>query len=90
MPAMTHTASDMKAALDLAAGMTATIRVARALATSGRQIDLSGIERDAGLLCARVFDLPPASGRFLRPHLLALLSEHDALAAALAAARPGP
>lgn len=72
----------------MAAGLTSTLGVARALAETGRRIDLSGLESQVGLLCARMLDLEPDEGRSARVELIRLRAELDALAAVLA--RPPP
>ena len=69
---------------ELADTISATLRMARALIEGHRQVDLSGLDRMVGLLCARVLDLPPAQGRALRPLLASLLAELDELNGALA------
>jgi hypothetical protein len=63
-------------------GIVSVLRVARVLAQARRPVDLDGLERVVGPLCAGALDLPPADGRALRPLLVALLAELDALAAA--------
>ena len=63
----------------LAEALTQTIGVARALAESGRAIDLIGLDREVGLLCAQSLDLPPDTGRRVRPQLIALSSAMEAL-----------
>ena len=75
---------DTASAVTATDGIVATVRIARALVQAGRQVDLGGLDRMVGLLCARVLDLPPEQGRTLRPRLLALLAELDELNGALA------
>lgn len=73
--------------------MAATMLMARALLVAGHRIDLDGVEREIGDLCAEAVALPRAEGRRLRPALQGLLSEVEALEADLAArtgARTGP
>jgi hypothetical protein len=60
-----------------------TICVARVLVEHGRTIDLTGLDRGIGLLCAKALDLPPDAGRKVRSHLIVLLKEADSLAEAL-------
>lgn len=72
------------AATALAEGISATLRMARALIEGHRQVDLAGLDGMVGLLCARALDLPPEQGRALRPRLLLLLAELDGLNGALA------
>ena len=71
----------------LAEKLANTIGVARALAESGRPIDLTGIDQDIGLLCAKSLDLPPDEGRRMRPRLVALSGAMEALSRALATLR---
>jgi hypothetical protein len=66
-----------------AAQLAGAIRLARALLDGGREIDLAGLEEQAGRLCAQTLDLPPAEGRALRGALIALRAEADGLIAAL-------
>ena len=74
--------------LGLATGLLNTIAVARALAENGRRLDLTGLDSQVGLLCARMLDLEPDEGRIARVELLRLRADLDALAAVLA--RPPP
>ncbi len=55
------------------------LRMTRALIAGGRRVDIAGLERQVGLLCARSLDLPPDDGRELRPMLIGLLTDLDAL-----------
>jgi hypothetical protein len=74
--------SDRAAALARAA--VGTLQVARALAQSRRSIDLAGLDQEIGRLCAAALDLPAAQGRAMRPLLVDVLAELDALAACVA------
>jgi hypothetical protein len=69
----------------LAAAIASTLRMARALATAGRSIDLSGLDGAVGLVCAKSLDLPPDEGGQMRDTLIALLQELDTLGDALQA-----
>ncbi len=60
-----------------------TICVARVLVEHGRTIDLAGLDRGVGLLCAKALDLQPHVGREIRPHLVVLLAEVDRLTEAI-------
>ena len=62
-----------------------TAELARALAESGRVIDLTGLDHEVGLLCAKSLDLPPDEGRRIRPQLIALSGVMEALSRVLAA-----
>src|SRR4051812_13236561 len=64
----------------LADSVAATLRIARVLMDASREIDLSGLDQEAGRLCALALDLPPAEGRALRVRLIEVLAELDALA----------
>lgn len=77
-------AAPLDAAAAMAAQVAATLQVAAALAQSGRRLDLEGLDRMVGQLCARTLDLPPAQGRQLRPRLISLQAELDALEGLLA------
>lgn len=66
-----------------AAALRKTAVLARALAISGRSIDLTGLDDQVGLICARALDLPPEGGRALRSDLESLLAEIASLAAAM-------
>jgi hypothetical protein len=68
----------------LAEELRKTTDLARALAESGRAIDLTGLEHDVGLLCAKSLDLPPDEGRRVRPRLIALSGAMEALSRVLA------
>ena len=74
--------SDRAAAL--ARASVGTLQVARALAQSRRSIDLAGLDQEIGRLCAAALDLPAAQGRAMRPLLVDVLAELDALAACVA------
>lgn len=67
----------------LAERLSRTLAVARALAISGRQIDLNGIQDGVGLLCAKTLDLPRADARRLLPALHEVLAQIDSLRLAL-------
>ena len=40
-----------------------TVNIAAGLATGGRRVDVAGLDRSVGLLCAKALDLPPTEGR---------------------------
>ena len=60
--------------------MAATVAVASGMAGTGRTVDLTGLDDTAGVLCARILDLPPAEGIGFRAALLELDSRMEALA----------
>ena len=68
--------------------LTHMIGIARALAESGRPVDLTGFDDDVGLLCAKALDLPADEGRKIRPLVIALSAAMDSLSRALAARQP--
>jgi hypothetical protein len=70
--------------------MAATLILARALVTSGHRIDLDGVEREIGDLCAETVALPRDQGVLLRPALEQLLREVEALESDLSARLAGP
>ena len=63
------------------------VGIARALVEAGRAIDLTGLDRQVGLLCAKSLDLPPDDGRRVRPRLIALFGSMEALSRVLARTR---
>jgi hypothetical protein len=65
--------------------LTETVGMARVLASSGRVVDLTGLDQDVGLLCAKSLDLSPDEGRSLRPNLIVLSVAMDTLSRVLAA-----
>ena len=70
--------------------LTNIVGVARALVEAGRDVDLAGLDRQVGLLCAKTLDLPPDEGRRLRPRLIALSATVETLLRAMAARDPPP
>ena len=83
---------DTSAAIDavraLSEELTKMVGVARALVEAGRAIDLTGIDGQVGLLCAKSLDLPPDDGRRIRPRLIALFGSMEALARVIASHAP--
>jgi hypothetical protein len=79
------TQNALSAVRALATELTTTIDLARELTVLGRAVDLTGLDRQVGLLCAKSLDLPPDEGRRVRPRLLALSGSIEALSRALAA-----
>ncbi|MGA3400078.1 MAG: hypothetical protein ABSC95_12735 [Acetobacteraceae bacterium] len=67
-----------------------TLGIARNLVRAGKLVDLTGLDAEMGFVCARTLDLPPDEGRAMRPELIALRAEIDALTAALATRAPPP
>ena len=78
-------AAALRTAIGMSEGLARTICIARVLVENGRTVDMAGLDRGIGLLCAKALDLPLESGRELRPHLSALLTVVDQLTEALQA-----
>ena len=76
-------ATALQATIAMGEGLMRTMLIARLLVTNGRTVEMAGLEHGVGLLCAKSLDLPPEGGRSVRPHLIALLTELDALTEAL-------
>lgn len=81
----TNTHDPVAAVRALADELTQMVGLARALTESGRMIDLSGLDSQIGLLCAKSLDLPPDDGRRIRPRLIALSGAIEALTRVVAA-----
>ena len=73
----------LQATIAMSEGLMRTMLIARLLVTNGRTVEMAGLEHGVGLLCAKSLDLAPEAGRGLRPRLLTLLAELDALTGAL-------
>ena len=67
----------------MATSMTRVVCIAKVLIDNGRSIDLTGLDRGVGLLCAKSLDLPPEAGRSVLPSLAALLDDVERLTNAL-------
>jgi hypothetical protein len=73
-----HAAFDaqaIEAVLGIGNELARTLSIARLLIERGRAVDLTGLDRGMGLLCAKALDLPYESGRSLRPFLCELLAQ---------------
>jgi hypothetical protein len=70
--------------------VTQTLGVARGLVEAGRYVDLTGLEDQIGLLCAKALDLPSDEGRAIRGDLVGMLARVEALSAALLHAHTSP
>ncbi|MDQ1079007.1 hypothetical protein QE401_001533 [Pseudoroseomonas cervicalis] len=75
--------ASLQAVLATAESLRTTLSLARALAQSGRRVDLAGLEQDIAPLCAAALALPPACGREARQALYALRAELESLLALL-------
>ncbi len=64
------------------------LNVAKSLLEAGHSIDLTGLNDQVGLLCAKSLDLPPDEGRRVRPRLIVLSGSIEALSRALQKAAP--
>ena len=71
----------------LSQGIARVLELAVILAESGRRIDLVGIDRKVGLMCAQALDLPPDLGRDLLPALRAQIVTIDRLTELIRTAR---
>jgi len=71
----------------MSVGIARVLDLAVILAQSGRRIDLVGIDRKVGLLCAQALDLPPELGRELVPALKSQIATLDELTALIRAHR---
>ena len=76
-------AAALRTAIGMSEGLARTICIARVLVENGRTVDMAGLDRGVGLLCAKALDLPIEAGRELRPHLAALLTAVGQLTEAL-------
>ena len=76
--------------LTLAARLTRTVAVARALTAAGRVVDLAGLEDGVGLLCAKTLDLDRPDARQILPALLELTAQIDGLRAYIVQSRREP
>lgn len=88
MPDPTPCDPALMSVAELAEGISGTIRMARGLVDGRRHVDLDGLDRMIGVLCARSLDLQPESGTAIRPQLATLLAELDGLGVSLAASLP--
>jgi hypothetical protein len=68
--------------------MLGTMILARELVLAHRTIDIAGLDQQAGLLCARVLDLPFEDWPRFRPPLHRLAEAAEALHTALADQKP--
>jgi hypothetical protein len=68
--------------------LTKLVDFTRALVDANRKVDLTGLECEIGLLCAKSLDLPPDEGRRIRPRLLALFGSVEGLSRAFCAHGP--
>ena len=71
------------AALALADAIGRTLGITQQLIRIGRRVDLGGLDRAVGLLCAKTLDQRPDFGRDLRPRLSTLLQQIDELMTAV-------
>jgi hypothetical protein len=73
----------LTALLSFLEDMSNTVAIIRRLVENGRAVDLTGLDNRMGLLCAMTLDLPSELGRALRPELIRLLGEVDAVSTVL-------
>jgi hypothetical protein len=69
---------------ELGSRLSRTLGIARALAESGRQLDLRGIEDGVGLLCAQTLDLSNSEAHGMVFMLREILAQVDTLTEILA------
>jgi len=74
----------------LAGDLTKLVEFNRYLVDTGRAVDLTWLNGQVGLLCAKSLDLPPDEGRRVRPRLIALSGSIEALSRALQKAARWP
>ena len=70
----------LEATRSMTTSLLGTIEVARALARSGHRLDLTGLDSQVGLLCAKTLDLPSREGREVLHELIGLRSALISLA----------
>ena len=73
---------------DFAEQLKNVVDTARALVDANREVDLTGLDREIGLLCAKSLDLPPDEGRRIRPRLIALFGSVEGLSRSFCARGP--
>jgi hypothetical protein len=66
----------------MAEALLVILRMALVFLQAGRPVDLTGLEQEAGQLCAKALDLEETGRKRLRPKLVHALAELDALARA--------
>lgn len=74
--------------IHLKEGIQHTISIAKTLVSAGRVVNLTGLDRAVGLLCAKALDLAPGRGSSINPHLLSLLDNAESLTQAVRNAGP--
>jgi len=84
MHAATETATPLAGVLACLEQFGRTLAIAGNLTRAGKRVDLTGLDTEMGFICARVLDLPPEEGRGLRPVLVALQAQLEALTDAVA------
>ncbi len=72
----------------MAGALDRILRLAGALVQAGRPVELAGLDRQVGLLCAQSLDLEPPSGQDIRLSLIALRQQLENLAAGMARHQP--
>ncbi|HYZ64881.1 MAG TPA: hypothetical protein VE650_20710 [Acetobacteraceae bacterium] len=64
------------------------VSIAAALVASRRHVDLAGLNRAVGLLCAKALDLEPGQTGAVRVELIRLAAKLDALSLAIRESTP--
>ena len=80
---MTHGRGSAASTLAAIEALHGTVLMARALVSTGRQVDLAGLDAEAADVCSAVERLSQATAQSLRPALEALAREVDGLATVL-------
>jgi hypothetical protein len=80
MPADTTQSMPCLAALASIEALRSTLAMARALVEGGRMVDLAGLDADAAIICRTLEGLPNHAARAMRPAILSLIREVEALA----------
>jgi len=76
-------ADALQRVISLGEDLARTVCIARVLSDNGRAVDMAGLDRGIGLVCAKALDLPQDQGHHMVPHLAALLGEIEQLTASL-------
>ena len=90
MSARTDTATPLETLRACLEQLSHTLGITGSLVRAGRDVDLKGLEAEIGFVCARALDLPPEDGRAVRPALIGLRAQLDAVTAILSARGASP
>ena len=81
-------AASVQRLVGLAARLSHTLALGRALLQGGRRVDLTGIDDGVGVLCAQALDLGHDDALVVVPALREVLAQLELLAASLKASSP--